>query len=115
MTVALYHNPRCSKSRQALALLRERGIAPRIIEYLKTPPDADELRGLLDALGMRPSELLRRREPVCREAKLNTGDVTEEQIFTALCRHPILIERPIIVANGRAVIGRPAENILSIL
>lgn len=115
MPVVLYHNPRCSKSRKALALLRERGIEPRIIEYLKTPPDADELQSLLDMLDMRPSALLRRGEPACQEAGLNSGDSSEEQIFTALCNHAILIERPIIVANGRAVIGRPAENILSIL
>ena len=115
MSVLIYHNPRCSKSRQALSLLQERGMAPRIIEYLKTPPDASELRGLLDMLGMRPSELLRGHEPACRKAGLREKGNTEEQVFEALCQHAILMERPIVVADGRAVIGRPPENILSIL
>ena len=105
----IYHNPRCSKSRETLKLLHDQNIDPEIIEYLNTPPSEDELRELLSMLKIKPSELLRKKEKVIREEAL---DITNEERLVALMhQHPILIERPIIVKGGRAVLGRPPENI----
>lgn len=115
MQVAIYHNPRCSKSRQTLALLRERGIEPEIIEYLKTPPDAGTLRDLLAKLGLAPRALLRRREAAYRENGLGDPTLGDAALIAAMAAHPILIERPIVVAGERAAVGRPPENALSIL
>ncbi len=115
MTVVLYHNPRCSKSRQALELLRARGIEPTIIEYLKTPPDAATLEDLLQKLNLEPRALLRRGEAAYADAGLADPELDRAALIAAMAAHPILIERPIAVANGKAAIGRPPENILSIL
>ena len=115
MQVAIYHNPRCSKSRQTLALLRERGVEPEIIEYLKTPPDAGTLRDLLAKLGLAPRALLRRREAAYRENGLGDPALGDDALIAAMAAHPILIERPIVVAGERAAVGRPPENALSIL
>ena len=115
MTVVIYHNPRCSKSRQTLQLLLDRGIEPEIIEYLKTPPGKTKLREILKLLGMKPRELLRTREPAYREAGLDQGDLTDEQLIRAMIEHPVLIERPIVLANGKAALGRPPESVLKIL
>ena len=115
MDVKIYHNPRCSKSRETLALIRENGIEPEIIEYLKTPPDRDTLAGLLGLLQLKPSELLRRNEPAYKQAGLDCEGVEDAGIIAAMLAHPILVERPIVVANGRAVIGRPPENVLGLI
>lgn len=115
MKVTIYHNPRCSKSRATLALLRERGIEPEIVEYLKTPPDAGTLRELLDLLGVSARELLRSGEPACQAAGLDDPALDEETLIEAMTQEPILIQRPIVVANGRARIGRPPEAVLEIL
>lgn len=110
MDVTLYHNPRCSKSRETLALLEARGITPTIIEYLKTPPSADELRGLIAALGIEARALVRDKEDAW--AACGIGDEGDEaRIIAALVAHPELIERPIVVAGTRAVLGRPPSNI----
>lgn len=106
----IYHNPRCAKSRAALALLQERGIEPRIIEYLKTPPNAAELKILLKKLGMKPEQLLRKGEDVYR-AELADKQLTGAQLIDAMVENPILIERPIIVKGDKAVIGRPPEKV----
>lgn len=113
--VVVYHSPRCTKSRRTLELLRTHGIEPQVVEYLKTPPTATQLRALLQQLGMKPRQLLRVHEPEYHAAGLDSSDTTDERIITAMIEHPILIERPIVVANGRAVIGRPPENVLAIL
>ncbi len=113
--VTLYHNPRCSKSRQTLALLEERGIEPEIIEYLKTPPDAAAISELLDKLGMRAIELVRRKESPFGELGLATSEDNDPALIAAMALNPILIERPIVVAGDHARIGRPPENILDIL
>ncbi len=113
-TVTLYHNPRCSKSRAALALLEERGVTPQIIEYLKTPPTAGELKSLLKKIGIRAEQLVRTGEPVCKE-KFGGRTLDEAQWIEALAAHPILIERPIVVSGARAVIGRPPEKVLDLL
>ena len=115
MKVTIFHNPRCSKSRATLALLRARGIEPVIIEYLATPPDAATLRRLLKALGLKPRELLRVKEDAFRKLRLDRAQITEAEIVDAMVRHPVLMERPIVVTGARAVIGRPPERVLEIL
>jgi arsenate reductase len=114
----LYHNPRCSKSRAALALLNERGIEPTVVEYLKTPPSAMELKGLLSKLKFKPAELVRKGEDVYKElfGDGSSDDApTDAQLVAAMAKHPVLIERPIAVKGERAVIGRPPENVLTLL
>jgi len=115
MPVKIYHNPRCSKSRQTLKLLQERGIDLDVVEYLKTPPDARELSRLLDLLGLDPRDLMRRGESAYKENKLDDQSLTREQLITAMVDNPILIERPIVVAGDQARIGRPPENVLDIV
>ena len=113
--VTLYHNPRCSKSRQALELLHDRGIEPVIIEYLKTPPDVQTLERILDQLGMEPRELMRDNEAEYRENNLNDPALTREQLIQAMVDHPKLIQRPILLNKGKAALGRPPEHVLEIL
>ncbi len=115
MSVTIYHNPRCSKSRQTLQLLKERDVEAEVVEYLKTPPDRATLEGLLDLLGLEPRELMRRKEKEYKELGLDDPSLTREQLIDAMAAHPRLIERPIVVANGKATIGRPPENVLDIL
>lgn len=106
----IYHNPRCRKSRETLALIREKGIDPEVIEYLKTPLSKEELRRVLGLLGIPASGLLRRGERVFKE--LYKGkDLDEEAWLDALVTHPVLMERPVVVSGDRAVIGRPPENV----
>jgi arsenate reductase (glutaredoxin) len=112
--VTIFHNPKCSKSRGTLALLRERGVEPRIVEYLKTPPTADELRAIVAKLDMRPDQLVRKGEEIY--AKQYGGrPLTGDEWIAAMVDDPILIERPIVVRGDRAVIGRPPENVLRLL
>jgi len=113
--VTLYHNPRCSKSRQTLALLEERGIEPRVIEYLKTPSDAATITSLIDKLGIRAIDLVRRREAPFVELGLADRAEDDAALIEAMVSHPVLIERPIVVAGDRARIGRPPENVLEII
>jgi len=112
MTVTIYHNPKCSKSRETLALLIERGVSPRVVEYLKTPPDAAELTAILGQLGIAAKDLLRKKEAA--EAGIDPA-LPEEALIRAMAAHPAVIERPIVVANGQARIGRPPERVLEIL
>lgn len=111
----IFHNPRCSKSRQTLELLTERGIEPEIIRYLETPPTEEELKDILNVLNMRPRELMRTKEKEYKEQGLNNPDLSDEQLIAAMTATPKLIERPIVIANGKAALGRPPENVLSIL
>ncbi len=115
MATRIYHNPRCSKSRQTLQMLAEKGIAPEIIEYLKTPPSADELRELLNKLGMRPRDLMRRREPEYKASGADNPDLSDDQLIERMVEHPKLIERPIVVHDGKVALGRPPEKVLEIL
>ncbi len=115
MSVEIYHNPRCSKSRQTLQLLQENGIEPDITEYLKTPPGRAELIDILQMLGMEPRELMRRKEQEYKEAGLDNPDLTRDQLIQAMIDHPRLIERPIVISNGKAALGRPPEQVLDIL
>ena len=114
MNVTLYHNPRCSKSRETLALLEARGIQPTIIEYLKTPPSRAELETLLRRLGIGARALVRDKEAVWAELGL-AEERDEARILDALLAHPVLIERPIVVCGERAVIGRPPGKVEQIL
>lgn len=111
----IFHNPRCSKSRQTLELLTERGIEPEIIRYLETPPTEQELKDILSALNLTPRELMRTKEQECKEQGLNNPELSDEQLIAAMIATPKLIERPIVIANGKVVLGRPPENVLSIL
>lgn len=113
MSVTIYHNPRCGKSRETLALLEKKGVSPRIIEYLKTPPDAAELKRLLKLLGKAPRELLRPKE--AKEAGLDRPGLSDAEIIAGMVKHPIVIERPIVVKGERAALGRPPAAVLKIL
>jgi arsenate reductase len=115
MTIRIFHNPRCSKSRATLALLQERGIEPEISLYLESPPDADELGAILQKLGLTARELMRKGEAKFREQGLADESLTEQQLIAAMVANPRLIERPIVLANGRAAVGRPPESVLDIL
>jgi len=109
----IYHNPRCSKSRQTLALLEERGIEPEIIEYLVTPPSAEELRNILALLGKSPRDILRKKE--AEEVGLDDPALDDDALIAGMAANPIVIERPIVVNNGKAALGRPPESVLEIL
>jgi arsenate reductase len=113
--LTLYHNPRCSKSRGALQLLEARGLTPTIVRYLETPPSAAQLSDLLDKLGIGARQLLRSGEDQYRTLKLADPDLSEAQLIEAMVAHPQLIERPILIAGSKAVIGRPPEKVLEIL
>ncbi|MDD1508876.1 arsenate reductase (glutaredoxin) [Pseudomonas sp. CNPSo 3701] len=113
--LTLYHNPRCSKSRAALQLLEERDLQPSVVLYLDNPPSAAQLREVLNKLGMPARQLLRSGEDEYRELNLADSALDEEALIEAMITHPRLIERPILIAGDRAVIGRPPENILELL
>ena len=115
MTVTIFHNPRCSKSRATLALLQERGIEPDIRLYLENPPNAEELTEILALLGRNPRELMRKGEADYREQGLSDPGLDENALIEAMVRTPRLIERPIVLAGDRAAIGRPPESVLEIL
>jgi arsenate reductase len=113
MPVVFYHNPRCRTSRTALDLLRKKGVEPQIIEYLKTPPSAAELKRLLKMLGLTPRQLLRKKE--AKEAGLDKPTLGDDAIIAGMVKHPIAIERPIAVKGGKAALGRPPEKVLEVL
>jgi arsenate reductase len=111
----IFHNPRCSKSRQTLELLTERGIEPEIIRYLETPPTEQQLQDILAALNLEPRDLMRTKEKEYKEQGLDNPDLSRKQLIAAMVATPKLIERPIVLANGKAALGRPPENVLAIL
>lgn len=115
MTIKIYHNPRCSKSRQTLQLLHDHSIEPEVFEYLKTPPTAEELRQVLQMLGLGPRELMRRKEKEYKESGADNPELSDEELVDLMVAHPKLIERPIVIKDGRAAIGRPPEQVLDIL
>ena len=114
-SIVMYHNPRCSKSRQTLALLQEKGIEPAIVEYLKTPPNNEELTRVLAALGMSAKELIRTGEEEYKALKLAEFNGSEAELVAILCQHPKLIQRPIVINGDQAKIGRPPEDVLQIV
>jgi arsenate reductase len=112
----IYHNPRCSKSRQTLQLIEQQGFQAEIIEYLKTPPSHQEMGGLLALLGFESArQLMRKNEDVYKQLALSDTGLSEQELIVAMCQHPKLIERPIVVNGDKAIIGRPPENVLNIL
>lgn len=114
-TTKIFHNPRCSKSRAAMDLLIEKGIEADVVKYLETPPDRETLEEILTLLNMQPRDLMRKGEAEYNENNLSDESLTRDQLIDALLKFPKLIERPIVVANGKAAIGRPIENIIDIL
>jgi arsenate reductase len=113
--VVIYHNPRCSKSRQTLELIKENGVEPEIREYLKDTPSADELKGVLNALGISARALLRTKEQEYSDNNMADTSLTDDQIIALMIANPKLIERPIVIKEGQARIGRPPESVLEIL
>lgn len=115
MAITIYHNPRCSKSRATLNLLRARGFEPTIVEYLDNPPSEAEFREILDKLGCGPRDVIRKGEAIYKELELADESLSDVALILAMVQHPALIERPIVVNGTKAAIGRPPESILEIL
>lgn len=115
MTITIWHNPRCGKSRQTLELLKKKGVEPVIREYLKQPPSKAEVEKLIDMVGGSPGELLRDGEPEFKALKKKKAELGKADIAKAIAAHPILLQRPIVVAGSRAAIGRPPEAVLALL
>ncbi|MDP2329302.1 MAG: arsenate reductase (glutaredoxin) [Reyranella sp.] len=115
MTITIWHNPRCSKSRQTLELLHEKGVEPTIREYLKQPPSKSEIERLIDLVGGDPGDLIRDGEPEFKALRKKKADLGKADVARAIAAHPILLQRPIVVVGARAVIGRPAEAVLPLL
>lgn len=115
MAVTIYHNPRCSKSRETLALLEKKGAKPRVIEYMKVPPSAQELDAILTKLKMEPRDLMRKKEAPYAGLQLDNPKLTRTQLIKAMVENPVLIERPIVLNGARAALGRPPENVLKII
>src|SRR5215831_17027335 len=113
MPVTMYHNPRCNASRRTLVLLREKGVEPTIVEYLKTPYTAAQLKQLLGQLKMPASKLLRKKEAAA--ASIDASKLSEDQLIAAMVKDPIIVERPIVVSGGKAALGRPPEAVLTVL
>jgi len=113
MGVTIYHNPRCSKSRQTLDLLNDNGIEPNVVEYLTDVPSADDLRRIVTLLGISPRDLMRPKE--AKEAGLNDASLSDDALIIGMAEHPAVIQRPIVVNNDKAAIGRPPEAVLEIL
>jgi arsenate reductase len=115
MSVEIYHNPRCSKSRLTLQLLKDHGVEPEVVEYLKTPPDRATLERILDMLGLEPRDLMRKKEKEYKDNNLSDPNLTRDQLIDAMLAHPKLIERPIVIKDGKAALGRPPEQVLEII
>ncbi len=115
MSWTIWHNPRCSKSRQTLKLLQDQGIEPTVRLYLKDPPSAEEIGEVIHRLGVEPRALMRRKESQYRELSLKNDALTEAQLVDAMVSHPVLIERPVVFNESRAALGRPPENVLDLL
>ncbi len=113
--VRIFHNPKCSKCRLTMEILNDKGVNTSVIEYLKTPPNSDELTEILDLLGIEPRELMRKHEAPYKENNLDNPELTRDQLIQAMIDHPILIERPIIINGKKATIGRPPEKVFDIL
>ncbi len=115
MSVKIYHNPRCSTCRQTMALLEEKGVEAEVIEYLDTPPSEDELKEIIEMLGIKPRDLMRKKEKIYKELELKDDSLPDHALIMAMVSHPQLIERPIVIKDGKAAIGRPPKLVLDIL
>ena len=111
----IYHNPRCSKSRETLQIIEDNQVDTEIIEYLETPPDADELRRIIDLLGVSARDIMRSTESVYKEADLDDESLSDDELIDAICEYPELLQRPIVISGNRAVIGRPPSRVLEII
>ena len=115
MKAVIYHNPMCGTSRKTLDILREEGIEPEVIEYMKTPPSRDELKALYERAGISPRDGLRAKEPLAEELGLTRDDVTDDEVLDAMMQHPILINRPLVATEKGAVLARPQDKVREIL
>jgi arsenate reductase len=115
MSAVIYHNPACGTSRTVLAILREAGLDPRVVEYLKTPPDRKTLKGLLKHMGKRPRDILRKKGTPYDELGLDDASLSDDQILDAIEKHPILMERPIVAINDKVALCRPAETVKALI
>lgn len=115
MSITIWHNPRCSKSRATLALLQEKGVKPDVVLYLENPPGVEEIEKVLSMLGLEPLGLMRKGEEVYKTLDLGNSKLTRDQLVSAMAKNPILIERPVVIHGKKAAIGRPPENVLEIL
>ena len=115
MSVTIWHNPRCSKSRTTLSILEEQGISPEIVLYNETPPTREQIEAVLNLLGLEPLALMRKGEAVFKEKNLSDPALSRDDLISAMVENPILIERPVVLANGKAALGRPPEEVLKIL
>ena len=115
MQVKIYHNPRCSKSRQTLQLLQQQAVEPEVVEYLKNPPDKNTLKKILDHLQMTPRDLMRHKEDEYKENHLDDPSLSADELIEAMIKYPKLIERPIVVTDKGIAIGRPPESVLEVL
>ena len=115
MDTIIFYNPKCSKSRQTLELLKDRGIKTKIVEYIKNPPNFNELDRILKMLDLHPKELMRQKEPTYKKLKLGQDVLDRSTLIQIMVENPILIERPIVISSNKAAIGRPPENVLSVL
>ena len=115
MSITIYHNPKCSKSRQTVKLLVKQGIKPVLNEYLKVPPTVEKIKEILRKLGYAPRDLMRKKENAYTEHNLGDPSLSDDDLIEFMVKHPILIERPIVLANEKAAIGRPPEQVLEIL
>lgn len=113
MSLVIYHNPRCSKSRQTLQLIQDKGVDPKIIEYLNNPPSIEELKDIITKLGITPRQLLRKKEAA--EVGLNDTALSDDAVIAGMVANPRAIERPIVIKGNKAVLGRPPENVLDLL
>ena len=115
MSVTIFHNPKCSKSCKTLELLSAQGITPTIIEYIKNPPTVKKLKVILSQLAIAPRDLMRKKEATYKQLELENPSLSDKDLIDFMVEHPILIERPIVIANGKAALGRPPEQVLDIL
>lgn len=115
MSLVIYHNPRCSKSRQTLALLEENGHQPTIVEYLKNTPSVEELKATIEKLGVSPRDILRTKETEYKESGLDNQELSDSEVLNLMNSFPKVIERPIVINGDKAAVGRPPENVLNIL
>ena len=115
MPVTIWHNPRCATSRRVLQMIRNKGIEPHVVEYLKTPPSAKEIKAVLAKLKIGARDLLRRKEPAYRAEGLEDEKLSEAAIIRAMTEHPVLIERPVVLAGRSAVLARPPERVFEVI
>ncbi|PIR37327.1 MAG: arsenate reductase (glutaredoxin) [Alphaproteobacteria bacterium CG11_big_fil_rev_8_21_14_0_20_39_49] len=115
MSVVIYHNPRCSKSRQTLQLLKDNGVEPEIVEYLADTPSKDEIKKIIKSLGISARDILRKKEAIYKEAGFDNNSLSDDEIITLMQKNPKVIERPIVVNGSKAAIGRPPENVLKVI